>query len=166
METDLEVVNKQIQNNFATFDGNAKQKFQTEITNLKKRLPELNNQQIVLELVKTVAALKDGHTLANMIFDGVNVFKKVPVYFYFFENELFIASGSPTFKRCDWQSKVLKFGKLTTAETLEKVKPLLSAENDYEFHANGQVFLQMPEVLHYLGVIDSPDSVKSNPKNR
>jgi hypothetical protein len=49
---------------------------------------------------------------------------------------------------------------LTTAETLEKVKPLLSAENDYEFHANGQVFLQMPEVLHYLGVIDSPESLE------
>ena len=59
---DLNYLDAKIRKQFATFHPELKIEFAGEIDSLKNQIPSLKNHEVICEIMRTLAVLKDGHT--------------------------------------------------------------------------------------------------------
>lgn len=123
------------------------QAFQEAVADLRERIPSLSNHEVMVEFVRLVAMVRDGHTDVSM------QNRWYPVRLYFFGNGLYVTSATEPYRRAIG-SRVLKIGALSVEDAVETVTPLIDRDNDVEVVRKAPVFLTMPEVLHSLHIID------------
>jgi len=63
----------------------SKEKFKSELSNLKNSLPDYNKYHVMVELMKITRLIGDGHTIFGYWSKG---YSRFPVYFRLFGNEL------------------------------------------------------------------------------
>jgi len=97
-------------------------------------------------MTKLVASFKYGHT---GIFFSLNPMKfhQFPFNLYQFKDGIYIQGTSTTYPQA-LGAKVLKVNGLPVAEALEKIYPVVNAENSQYFKSYGINFLSIAEVLH------------------
>lgn len=130
------------------------------ISNLKN----LNNNERQVELVKLVAAFHIGHTSLEMMnyhtqgSQNSLKLRHFPIKFYQFTDGVFIIQADSTYKDVIG-GKVLKVGNFTINEALEKIRPLVSYENEQGFLSNFNYYLTSSLFLKTLKIIDENEQL-------
>ncbi|MEW6213420.1 MAG: tetratricopeptide repeat protein, partial [Acidobacteriota bacterium] len=117
------------------------------------RLPSLARHQVIVEMMKIVAMVGDGHTSINPFFDPHLGFRYYPVKFYLFKDGLFIRSAAREYAAAVG-GRVVRLGRLGAEEALRAVSEVSPRDNEMTLRERVPYFMMMPEVLHALGIID------------
>ena len=131
--------------------------FDSTLTALDRKLPNLERHQVIVELARIVALVGDGHTNVAPTRDPKIGFRTYPVKLYFFQDGLFVRSAEQALSDLVG-AKVVRIGRYTTEQAYRAVRELVGRDNEMNARYFGPFLLAMPEVLHAIGAIDRPDS--------
>lgn len=136
--------------------------FDDAVAALDKKIGKLSDVQLNVEFAKLVAMFKVGHTAVRQRLGTADKLTpwvhQVPVRFYFFDDGLYIKSIDAKYKEAAG-GKVLKIGNTDTETALEKIRPVIAFENEQGFKNMIQYYLNIPEYLQGVGIIDNADKV-------
>lgn len=146
----------------------SKEKFDAAVKRLEERIPSLAHHEIVVELIRIVALVGDGHTTVSFAArshghgpsDTRGAFKGdiYPVRFYQFKDGLYVQSAAPEYRDAVG-GRVVAIGKTPIAQALASVSELVWRDNEMGIRANAPRFLTIPEVLHALKIADDLSKV-------
>jgi hypothetical protein len=141
------------------FHAVGREQFEAAVKRLDSRIPELNRDQIIVEMVKIVAMIGDGHTRMEPAFSPKIRFRRFPVTFYFFKDGLFVISATPDYADAVG-GRVVKLGRASADELFQALEATIGHESEMWVKSEGAPVLSTPEMLHGLGIIDSPDQAE------
>jgi len=104
---------------------------------------------------KLDALVGDGHSNVSPWRDSTALFHELPVALYWFEDGLYVRAASKA-QRALVGAKVLGIGGVSTEQAVERVRPLISRDNEMGVRAWAPILLTMPEVLHAVGLSSDP----------
>jgi len=133
----------------------SKDEFNNKIIQLKKEISNLNDDEVIVELLKIITSVRDGHTMLH----GKSLTDKwFPIRIQRFPDGYFITSISSEYP--DFiGSEVIKIGKYPVAEVFKKLKGVAPKENEYSQDYYTPIYLTMNTILSGLHIISSPDSL-------
>ena len=146
------------------FQTMSREEWNTAIENLYQKIPDLADHEIIVELMKIVAMVGDGHTqlmppLPGWAQDRFQ-FEMIPVMFYEWSDGLFIRSAAPEYKDAVG-AKVLKVGNVPLDLTLDMLKAIVTRDsNEMSVKSIGAMALVFPAVLHALKISNHMDQVE------
>ncbi|SEB81786.1 Anaphase-promoting complex, cyclosome, subunit 3 [Tenacibaculum sp. MAR_2009_124] len=139
-----------------------------EISEIKKDIPLLSDEQIVAKIMKVVGSLGNGHNLIIPTSTKKNTLKRLPVQFYQFNDGVFIVDADEGFQQ--WVGcKVDAIGNTPISEALEKTNVVNARDNDMQTLWLGSYYLRLPDVLEDLGIVKDAKQVTVtlvNPKGK
>ncbi|MEO8452613.1 MAG: tetratricopeptide repeat protein [Gemmatimonadota bacterium] len=125
--------------------------FDAAATDLKARVGQLTDNQIIVGLQRLVVLLRDGHSIVAPADSG----KLLPVDFYWFSDGLFVVNGIGDAKR--WTgSRVLKFGSQNVEALLAQLPAYVSRDNPMGVRWIGPVMLTRLDFLQAMGGTSDP----------
>ncbi|HYX27840.1 MAG TPA: tetratricopeptide repeat protein [Pyrinomonadaceae bacterium] len=137
-----------------------REEFELAVRRLDEQIPRLTQEQIVVELQRIVAMIRDGHTRIQDFPFGPKIgFHSYPVYLYQYKDGLFVQAAGPAYKDAVG-ARVIKIGKDSAQQAIDAVSPLVcrDGDNDMSIEAIAPSFLVTPEILHALGIVDDPEN--------
>lgn len=129
------------------FRNITKQEFKDRTSQLIDKIDQLSNAQVFTELNKIIASVGDAHTTINY-WDGF----KYPLQFQIIDGNVYIVNADTSLKEMLF-SKVIKINGIDTNIVVEKLKSLISHENDSWELAMLPNYLQSPVFMYGLGII-------------
>lgn len=130
--------------------------FDNLIIKVKSEIPYLTDNQIITQLSRLAALVRDGHT----VFIGSNLSDKYfPVRIESLSDGFFVTAVSKKYSGL-YGSKVVRIGKYRCEEAFEKIGSVTSSDNRYSNLYFSSRNLTMGSFLNGLGIIDTPDSLK------
>lgn len=133
------------------YHGINQAEFQQAYEELYENLPQLTDDQIIVELMRLFGLLsnsgKEGHS-------GVNpqlIFEMLPIYLYRFEDGWFVMNASEEYNELIG-ARVDALAGVPIADVVEAVSPLVAKDNDTNLIIRLPRFLVMPELLSALGL--------------
>jgi tetratricopeptide (TPR) repeat protein len=130
--------------------------FEAAIKKLDERIPVLARNQIIVEMMRIVAMVRDGHTNIAPTRDPKVAFRTFPIKLYFFKDGLFIRAATSEHAALVG-ARVIKIGNATVEDAYTAVRELIGRDNEMGARFFGPHLLAMPEVLSALGLIDDMD---------
>lgn len=131
--TDLKFLSQAIVNGhpdpFAKVD---RKLFEEAVSSLDKKIPKLKRHQIIVEMARIMAMIKDGHSALGLIWDKNIAFRRIPLRFYLFSDGLFVQSATSEYEKL-LGAKVVRIGKLSVDEALQRLRPIIHGENEMAF---------------------------------
>jgi uncharacterized protein (TIGR03067 family) len=134
-----------------------REKFDGAVAQVRRRLPTLQDHQILVEFLKLTAMLGDGHTTIQPG-KGGRVFRILPVLPVWTQEGLFIAASTTEYQdllRC----RIVGIGSTTLDEAVRRVEALSGGNESARKDATRR-WLMQAEVLHALGLTDTPNDVR------
>ena len=138
---------------FRPFWHGAEADFDAAVSQLDRDIPELSDQQIVLELNKLLRRIGDGHAIAYLPLDHPDRHATLPLQFFLFEEGLFITASEPQHAEL-LGHHVLKIGDHTVDEVFAIVEPTITRDNDQWLKQVIPHQLRVLPELHALNAID------------
>lgn len=138
------------------FSRTGQWEFQAAARDLRREIPQLSHEEIVVRMAALVARLQDGHTsLDPYVGDGgaggfVTWF---PIRFRQFSEGLFVTMA-PEAHRDLVGGSVLRLGDVDGGEAFRRAASLVPAENEHWVRVNAPVHLSSAEALVGLGLLD------------
>lgn len=132
--------------------------FEAQVARLEQEIPGLEDYEIVVEFMRLVASLQDGH---SGVFPGnqPGFDRQYPVMIYPFEEGVFLVGAAARYEE-HVGGRVTRIGNCTTEEAIERLKPVINGENEFTVLDRIPRFLTYPLVLHALGISDSGEQVE------
>ena len=128
-----------------------REQFETAVATLDRRIPQLNDDQVVAELARIVAMIRDGHTY--MAFGrGALDYPRLPLRFEILDDGVLVRAADPAYAQLVG-GKLLSMGGRKAGEVLRTVEELAPRDNDMTVRSRTPLFLVTPAVLHGLGLI-------------
>lgn len=131
--------------------------FQQSVSKLTHQVPTLNDEQIIVGMMRIVASLGDGHTRTYPGSNPVN-FVSLPLAMTWLNDGLVVTAASPEYAQAVG-AKVLQIGDHPVENVYEAVKPLIPADNDMQFLNDSPALMSMPAILYGLDLIPQKDRV-------
>lgn len=132
--------------------------FEASASALAARAANLSDHQMLVELMKLVATLGDGHARVEAP-DGDRSFAPtLPVMLYLFEEGLFVIAAAQEHRDLVGAQVIAIEGR-PLAAVAETVRPTISRDNEQGVRAMLPYRLREVAVLHALGIAASPDRV-------
>ena len=139
------------------FHKMSKAEFETEVKQLNDKIPSLAAHEVVVELMRIIAKVGDGHTGAHsasfLFANGV-----YPVQFHLFEDGLHIRRAAAEHSAING-GKVVKIGDVPAEEAMKRVAEIVWRDNDMGVKDIGPRLLSSPQVLHALRIASSLERV-------
>ncbi len=130
--------------------------FDSALTAIEGKLPALDRPGVIVELMKLDAMVGDGHSNVSPWRDPEIKFHELPIALYLFSDGLYVRAASASQAKL-LGAKVTAIGGVPVQEALKRVDPLLGRDNAMGPKAWAPVLFAMPEVLHAVGLSESPD---------
>lgn len=118
---------------------------------LDARLPNLKRHEVIVEFMRLVAMVRDGHTAFAPEFDPNIGFHRFPIQLYDFKNGLFIISADSAHRDLVG-AEVTLIGPSSTRAAVQLVGRVISNEGPNWVRARAASLLTIPEVLAALGL--------------
>lgn len=131
--------------------------FQNSITKLSNEVPNLNDEQIIVEMLRIIASIGDGHTRAYPTADPVGLLS-LPLEMRWVEDGLMVISASPEYRQAVG-AQVVQIGGHPLAEVHNAVKSLIPADNEMQLLDGTPAYMAMPAILYGLDLIPEKDRV-------
>ncbi len=141
------------------FHDMSRAQFDSALDYLDTHASTLRRHQIIVELEKLAALIGDGHTNVGPWRDSAIAFHALPIALYWFSDGLIIRATDSAHATL-LGARVTAIGALPIDSVIARVRPLISRDNEMGIRAYTAFLLSMPEVLHAIGVGDSPDVAK------
>jgi hypothetical protein len=125
------------------------------VARLDARIPQLHQHEIIVELIRLVAMVGDGHTALAPDAEARAGFGRLPVELYDFSDGLFIVAAD-SMNRNLVGARVVRIGSATAAAALGSTAHLVSHESPQWARFRAPSFLVIPEVLAALGITTDP----------
>ena len=127
---------------------------------LKREIPRLGNEEILVQLNRVLATLHQGHTnLWEPRDKGPIAPQFVPLGFHLFSEGLFIINAAPQHHNLIG-SKVIAIGKTPALDALRKVSETVSGDGPMEYVWKGAYLISYAPFLKGLGIIDNVDALE------
>jgi hypothetical protein len=127
---------------------------------LSRRIPDLPDHRIAVEIQRLVAMLGDGHSLVYPMPSPRMPFATLPLDLYLFDDGLFVVDGSRLAEDLIG-SRVVRFGGRPAEDVLRDMAPYVSRDNDMALKAFAGLYLVVPAFLEACGAADSADRAAS-----
>lgn len=151
-----------IQKHLNLFHTVSKQKFNIEIDSLISKIPELNESQIIMELMRITRMIGDGHTNFSIM---SNSHRHFPMRFRLFDGEVRVIKSSGEHQGY-LKNKLVAIDDTPIQDVLSKLSPITqNVENEYSFKESLAFTLTQDEVLHGVGVTRQLGSAKFSFEN-
>jgi tetratricopeptide (TPR) repeat protein len=132
------------------FHSMSREQFEAAVKRLDERIPTMADHEIIVELMRIVAMIGDGHT-------GVRVnqqFKTAyPLKLYFFKDGLFVQAAAPEYAEAVG-GRVVKIGNADVEQAIRAAEELSWRDNEMGVKQIVPRLLVIPEVLHALRIAD------------
>jgi hypothetical protein len=134
--------------------------------NLRARIPNLSDAQVYVEMQRLLAMLGHGHNGFWAWIPNERIkLTQLPLTLYFFPEGLYVIDAEGSYKHLIG-SRIVKFGNKSTDEVVQAIRTVVDRENEMEILWRGPEYIRMPQVLHALGLTDSPDKITLTLENR
>ena len=130
------------------FHQMTREQFDAAVKKLDERLPSLQRYQVIVEIMRLVAMVGDGHTGL----DGNPGFRSYPIMLYDFADGLFVVAADREHAEAVG-GRVVKIGQASVEQAMKAVSEIISRDNEMGIKATAPLLLTRPEVLHALGLI-------------
>jgi tetratricopeptide (TPR) repeat protein len=141
------------------FHTTTRAQFEGAVRRLHERIPALARHQIVVELARIAASVGDGHTNVAPTRDPKIGFRTLPVKLYLFKDGMFVRAAARGHAEL-LGARVVKIGDLGVEEAVARARELVGRDNEMGVKFFAPLRLDMPEVLHALGLSESPDAAR------
>ncbi len=137
------------------FHSMTRAQFDSAVQAVDETLPRLARHQVIVELEKLDALVGDGHSNVSPWRDTTAAFHELPVALYWFEDGLFVRAATEAQRKLVG-ARVVGIGGVPVDQAIERVRPLISRDNEMGVRAWAPILLTMPEVLHSVGLSSDP----------
>lgn len=157
--SDIDYLKERIQElHYNPYHSMSKTDLDHKILSLKSEINSLTDKEIVVELMKIIGSLGNGHNLIIATSPNKGALKKLPVQFYQFSDGLFIVGADTGFEK--WIGYEVEFIENTTAEeALQKTNVVNARDNDMQTLWLAPYYLALPDVLKGVGIAESSNEV-------
>ena len=138
------------------FHSMSRESFGAAIKRLDERIPTLKRSQIIVEMMKIVAMVGDGHTNIYPTRDAKIDFHTLPVKLYLFSDGMFVRAADKAHANLVG-GRVVSIGTTSVDESVSLVAPLIGHDNEMGIRYFAPILLAMPEVLNAVGISDRDD---------
>jgi hypothetical protein len=125
------------------------------VQRLDSRLPQLRRHQVIGEIMRLVAMVRDGHTALNPDFEERTGFHRLPIRLYDFADGLFVVAADSAHRDVAG-ARVVRIGRANAAAALDSAARVVSHEGANWARFRAASLLTIPEVLAALGLSDHP----------
>ncbi len=143
---------------YAPFRHISREAFELNVQKIHESIPRLTDMQIVIELMKLMAQVGDGHTMIYGFWERPEFLQTIPVEFSFFKEGLFVIAADSRFKEL-LGAKVLCFGHQTVDQIVAALDPLTNRDNAMAPKVMAPLRMRNLPLLHGLGLIPDPTEV-------
>ncbi len=137
----------------------SRERFDESIRRLSDAAPRLSDGQIIVELMKIMRNVGDGHSSVLGSRERTDVRPALPVQFYLFREGLYVIAADPKYKDL-LGAEVVRFGDRSVDEVLRALDPLLSRDNEMWPKQVAPYRMRSVPLLHALGLVPDPNSVR------
>jgi tetratricopeptide (TPR) repeat protein len=130
--------------------------FVQRIADLDRRVPELTDLQIVVEIEHLLALLGDGHAGIHPPAEADENRRALPVQFYAFEEGVFIIAAAAAHRDL-LGAELLRVGERTIPELWDALTPLICRDNAQWLKTSIPHRLRETPILHAMGLIPDPN---------
>ncbi|MDX2047490.1 MAG: tetratricopeptide repeat protein [Chitinophagaceae bacterium] len=146
-QSDLRFLQQTVHKDYSFLFKNITAKdFDAEVDKLHKAIPALKEHEILAGFARIVSSFKYGHTDIGWRESPVK-YHVAPLSFYWFSDGVYVEGADKKYEKVIG-AKLLKVEGMPVMQALEKIKPLVPAENEQYFKAHGMDYLAIPEALH------------------
>jgi len=131
--------------------------FQSEIATLRRKVPTLTRNQIVVELARIVATIGDGHSYIELAHGrndhGVRSdgFRHYPLKLYWFPDGVYLLAAARDYAEAVG-GKVTRVGKISAQDAYEAVSAIVPHDNEMQLKWLTPHYMAFAEVLDGLGI--------------
>ncbi len=141
------------------FHTTTREQFDGAVKKLNEHIPALARHQIIVELMRIAAMVGDGHTNVAPTRDPKIGFRALPVKLYLFRDGMFVRAAERSHAEL-LGARVLKIGDLGVEEAVARAREIVGRDNEMGVRFFAPLLLGMPEVLHALGLSESPEAAR------
>lgn len=141
------------------FHTMTREQFEGAVRRLHERIPTLARHQIVVELARIAASVGDGHTNVAPTRDPKIGFRMLPFKLYLFRDGMYVRAAERSHAEL-LGARVIKIGDLGVEESVTRAREIVGRDNEMDVRFFAPLLLAMPEVLHALGLSESPASAR------
>lgn len=134
----------------------SREAFQAAVAELDARIPTLQRNQIIVGMMRIAAMVGDGHSRVEPRKDDRFGFPSLPLKLYLFEDGLYVRAAAPAYAALVG-GRIEAIGGVPVAEAMRRAAGLASRENEMGPLMYIPLFLNMPDILHALGLAESRD---------
>ena len=132
--------------------------FESRIAELDTEIPRLRDNQIVVEFLRIMTLVGDGHSIATFGSARPELRRSVPVEFYWFEDGIYIVSADQAHKNLIGK-QVLRVNGHEIPEVLDALQPIIPRDNEQWLKTIAPRYLRIPSILNGLGLIPTGDDL-------
>jgi len=156
---DLDYMEQRINElHYSPYHAISKSDLSKAFQDIKTEIVSLSDQEIIVELMKIIGRLGNGHNLIIPTSTEKGALKKLPVQFYLFNDGLFIVEAEEGFKK--WIGyKVDSIENTPAKDALQKTNTVNARDNAMQTLWLGPYYLGLPDVLKGLGIIDNVNEI-------
>ncbi len=132
--------------------------FQLKVAALQQEIPALSDQQIMVEFMRLLGALGNGHNFVLPVYSLKGALLQLPIQFYWFSDGLFVVAAEEGFQQ--WVgSKVELIGSTPVAEAAAWTMQFNARDNEMQHLLLSPFYLALPAVLKRLDIVDNAGEV-------
>jgi tetratricopeptide (TPR) repeat protein len=129
-----------------------------EIAQLKQKISTLNDNEIILEIMRIMRKMNDGHSWAMPSFEHPDFRRTLPLLFYQFSEGLYVIAADPKYKDL-LGSQVLEYAGITIDKFTDIFDPYIMRDNQNALKVRIPYILRTPEFVKTKKYIKDASSV-------
>ncbi|MEM8534917.1 MAG: S41 family peptidase [Chloroflexota bacterium] len=155
-QTDLQLLESMLPRRHTnTFFTVSEAEFREDIQQLRDSVHTKQDHEIIVGIMQIVARIGDGHTFVERPVH----FRTYPFDIYWFNDGLHVIHTDKEHQQLQ-QSRLVQIGNTPIEEAYERVRTVISHENEMWLKAQSTTALTTPEILHALDIV--PDLERAN----
>jgi hypothetical protein len=132
-------------------------RFDKAVADLDARIPSLQRNQIIVDMMRIAAMIGDGHTRIDPRKDPAFGFRSLPLKLYWFEDGIIVRAARPEYRDL-LGARVEAVGGVPVAEAIRRTSEIISQDTVSGVRQLVPLYLAMPDVLQALGLSDNRDT--------
>jgi hypothetical protein len=137
----------------------SRERFAAAVAELDSKIPSLQRNQIIVGMMRLAAMVGDGHTRVDPRKDARFGFPSLPLKLYLFEDGVYVRAAAPA-QAALVGARIEAIGGVPIGEAIRRVSELASRDNEIGPKLYVPLYLNMPDILHALGLSRSRESAE------
>jgi hypothetical protein len=137
---------------YGVYRTTTKAEFHDATTNLANRIGKLTDPQMVVEIMRLMRSLGDGHTGLLLPPETPDYAQALPLQFFLFKEGLYITGGDAKYKEL-FGSQVLQFGTRSVDEVMKALDTVISRDNELWPSQLAPYHMRSLPLLNALGLV-------------